>query len=63
MKSRPQTLKGTNLVNVHIKMPKEVAMIFLKTTIRFRRRRITTTRTMKTSKTSKIFCVATLNSG
>jgi hypothetical protein len=30
MKSRPQTLKGTKLVNVHIKMPKEVAMIFLK---------------------------------
>jgi hypothetical protein len=30
MKSRPQTLKGTQLVNVYIKMPKEVNTVFAK---------------------------------
>jgi hypothetical protein len=30
MKSKPQTLRGTQLVNVHIEMPREVNEVFAK---------------------------------
>jgi hypothetical protein len=60
MKSRPHTLRGTKLVSVHTKMPKEVNKIFAGQPSDPKKRRIKTT---KTSKTFKIFLIMKMDLG